>query len=131
MNLSRVFIRRIMYAGIAVIIVGMYPLLHFANGDSLVIVAALAGFSVSAANVVAGYFTIVYGLGKPARLFATVVLASMVVRMFAILALVLVFVSVLGLPVFSLVVSLFTGYIVFMVVEIQLLVKSAGNKSPV
>src|SRR5579863_9497720 len=123
-----VFIKRLVIASLGIIAVGIYPLINAAEGNGRVIVAAAVGFGISLANISAAYWVLAYSLGRSPQLFNMTVFGSMLVRMFAILALVWFFVSYVELPAISLVASLFGSYLVFMVVEIQLLLKSAKTK---
>ena len=91
-------------------------------------IAAAVGFLISLANVVAGYRVVASSVGKPSRLFMASVFGSMVVRLFAMLALLWFFVSIVALPPVSLAASLMISYFVFMIVEIQVLIHSAGFK---
>jgi hypothetical protein len=132
MNIDRkVFVKRLLIASVCIVAVGIYPLLKAAEGDGRVILSAAIGFGISVANVIAAYSLIVRSLGRSPQLFNVTVFGSMLVRMFAILALVWFFISYVELPAVSLVASLFGSYLVFMVVEIQLLLKSTNTKAKV
>ncbi len=120
------FARGVIIASVVIIAGGFYPLYIVAHGELIVYVSAAIGFSISLANVIVGYRIIANSVGKPARLFATMVLGSMVIRMFGILILLWILIGVISLPPESLAASLLISYFVFMIVEIQTLIHRAG-----
>jgi len=125
MTIEGKFLRRLAIATAAIVAAGIWPLMQAAQGNTLVIVSALVGFSLSAANVLSGYLAISAGRKKDPQTLNVIVFASMTIRMLLMLGAIIFCVRVLELPAIPLVTSLFVFYLTFLVIEVQFLWSSS------
>lgn len=110
------FLRDSLITLTVIVVLASYPLARYAGPG--VIIAAIGGLILSVINAAMGYAAIEFSFGKSYTKFVQIVLGGIAVRLFVMVALLLVMILVLKLHVISLVVSLFVLYVVFLVIEV-------------
>jgi hypothetical protein len=95
---------------------GSYPLITWASPG--VVKSAVAGGVIATVNILAGYATIEYSVGKSMNTFMKFVFGGMGVRLFVMAGLLLVLTRVFGFQDTALVVSLGVFYLPYLVLEL-------------
>jgi hypothetical protein len=126
MTIDWVFPRRILATLVVMWCLGWYPLVTY--GTPEIISASVVGAILATLNVLIGFASIEYSIGKSTTTFFKFVLGGMGVRLFG-LALVLVFlIRVLSMHAAGLVISMGIFYMVFLVLEILFIQKKVNVK---
>ncbi len=128
MKIDASFIRRLAIASVAIAVVGGLSFRE-ALADGSVMVAAVVGYAIALVNVIVGYAAVRRARGGDMRRFNIVLFGSMTVRVVGILAVLTICVLVVKLHAIALVTSLFSFYIVFLVIELQALLAGARHPS--
>ena len=103
-----------------------YPL--FAHGSADVIRAVAAGAILSLVNVLAGYAAIEYSFDKSYTTFLKAVLGGMGVRLLVMLGCFVVLIEVLRFRVLPLVGSLFSFYLIYLILEVMFIQKKMKKR---
>lgn len=93
-----------------------YPLWKF--GSVEIVEAFVAGALLSTLNVLAGYLAIEYSFDKSHSTFLKAMLGGMGIRMVVMLGALVVLIKALGMHAVALTTSLFSFYIVYLVLEV-------------
>lgn len=121
MSIEGKFLKRLGIATVVIAAAGIWPLIQAAQGDTLVFVAALVGFALSAFNVLTGFLAITIGRTKDAQTMNMIVFGGMTARMLIMLGAIILCVRFFELPAIPLLASLFVFYLTFLVIEVQFL----------
>jgi hypothetical protein len=116
MKIDWSFPRQVFYAVLVIGGCGSYPLLKFYNAD--VIDACVAGSVIATVNVLLGFASIEYSIGKSMTTFFKIVLGGMGVRMALMLAALFGLVKAVEMNAAALIVSLGIFYMVYLTLEI-------------
>jgi hypothetical protein len=116
MKIDWSFPRQVLYAVLVIGGCGSYPLLKFYNAD--VIDACIAGSVIATVNVLLGFASIEYSIGKSMTTFFKIVLGGMGVRMALMLAALFGLVKAVEMNAAALIVSLGIFYMVYLTLEI-------------
>ncbi len=126
MTIDWAFPRRILATLVVMWCLGWYPLVTY--GTAEIISASVVGAILATLNVLIGFASIEYSIGKSTTTFFKFVLGGMGVRLFG-MALVLVFlIRVLSMHAAGLVISMGGFYVVFLVLEILFIQKKVNVK---
>jgi len=104
-----------------------YPLFAYASAD--VVKACIAGSLISLVNVFAGYVAVEYAIDKSYTVFLRTVLGGTGLRMFAMLAALLVLIKVFRFHAAALVVSLLGFYVLFLFLELMFIHTTMTTKA--
>ncbi|MDE3000977.1 MAG: hypothetical protein OXU79_18025 [Gemmatimonadota bacterium] len=108
---------------IAAAIVAGYPL--YAYWGAEMVRAAAVGLGIGALNAMAGGLSAIWSFDRPQPVFLKALLGGMVVRMLVICVGLVLLIRFTALPVYGLVFSLFSSYLLFQILEIRFFVKRA------
>ncbi|HTX17591.1 MAG TPA: hypothetical protein VMG34_02935 [Bacteroidota bacterium] len=121
------FPRQVIVIFVVAAALASYPLAAYASRD--VVKACIAGSLISLANALAGYAAIEYAIDKSYTVFLRTVLGGTGVRMFVMLAALLVLIKVFGFDAAALVVSLLGLYILFLILELMFIHTTMTTKA--
>ncbi|MCK9409452.1 MAG: hypothetical protein WCX28_01875 [Bacteriovoracaceae bacterium] len=116
------FLKQIVLVVIVASGLGAYPLMTFAADE--VVAGVVAGGVLSVVNALMGYAVVQFSIGKSYTVFMQIVLGGIALRLFVMVALLLVAVGLFRFHALSLIGSLFVMYIVFLVVEVMYIHKN-------
>jgi hypothetical protein len=120
------FLQQVVLTGI-ILLLGFFALRYFTDSSSSYLELALS-WLVCTLNVAAGAWIILFGLSKNSQVFFSVVFGSMFVRILLILGFVLIGVLLADFETVTFVVSLFTFYFIFLVLELIFLSKISKRR---
>lgn len=120
------FPRQIVFVFLVVAALSAYPLSAYASAD--VVRAVAAGSLLSLVNVLAGYAAIEYSFDKSATTFLKTILGGMGARLLLMLGAFVVMTDVLHLQVVPLVVSLFSFYLIYLILEVVFIQRKMNMK---
>lgn len=106
----------------AITALGLYPMMVYASGD--VFRAAVAGGLMATLNVLAGYATIRYSIGKSMDTFLKYVLGGMGVRLLVLAGTLVILIRAFGFHPTALVASLGVFYVAYLAIEILFIQKN-------
>jgi hypothetical protein len=80
--------------------------------------ASFAGIIIALVNYLIGFYLLKIGLNKPDKLFLTIVMGGMVIRLFLVLISIIISIKLLKISQDSFIFAIFTFYIFFLTLEI-------------
>jgi hypothetical protein len=104
---------------------GTYPLQQYASEQ--VTQGVMAGVGLSVVNILMGFVVIQFSLNRSYTTFIQIVLGGIALRLFVMVALLLLFVGLLKFHSISLVGSLFVMYVIFLTLEVIYIHKKIQN----
>ncbi len=102
-------------------VVMVYPLIRYGSAD--IIRSVVVGALLSTANVLLGYFAIVYSLRKSYSTFVKMVLGGMGVRMAVLLVALVILIKLLGFHAVALTTSMLVFYVIYLILEVLFIQK--------
>jgi hypothetical protein len=98
------------------------------SGQQEFILPAVAGAVLSLANVLAGFWALEYSLGKSFTTLLKTVLGGMGIRLLVMLGVLVLLIKVVHLHAVTLVVSLLTFYVVYLILEVLYIQERVSHK---
>lgn len=127
MKFDKSFFKNILIVLAVATILAVYPLIAYANDEMLL--ATIAGVIISTLNIFLGYLTIEYAYSKSMTGFLKWILGGIGIRMLIMLGSLLFVIKILQLHLISFMVSLFTFYAIYLVLEIFYIDKKVRSKT--
>jgi len=126
-KIDRAFLKLVLYSWIGVAAIAAYPIANYASAQ--VTESVVASGLASLINLLLGYVFIELGFHKSNTTFLKVVLGGTVLRLFLLMAIVVLLIKVYQFHSLSLMISLLLFYSLNLVLEIYLLQKKVSLKS--
>lgn len=111
------FLKQVIYASLAVIIIGVYPVAAYAN--QVQIYSIISGFLIGLLNAFIGYKLNTLAFNKPVKKFMAVVFGGIGLRILIIFLFLVIFLYFVKLDEITLIGSVFFFYVLFVSLEIN------------
>lgn len=111
------FLKQVIYASIAVLIIGIYPVTVFAN--QVQIYSIISGFLIGLLNAFIGYRLNTLAFNKTVKKFMALVIGGMGLRILVIFLFLVILLYIVKLDEFTLIGSVFFFYVLFVSLEIN------------